>query len=154
MPSTDIYTLSLHDAFRSQEFVLSPLAEEGCLRAVQLPSTQCLERHQGCHLHRRRGTETGGDRHVTLDHPLHAGELQPFALKLLDRKSTRLNSSHRTISYAVHRHLHSFPTRRFPISGIRAQPAGRGGLPSRRPAPIHPVSGTPSGLPPPSPPRN
>src|SRR5437867_523430 len=38
----------------------------------------------------------------------------------LDRKSTRLNSSHRTISYAVfclkkfgaHRDLHSFPTRR------------------------------------------
>src|SRR5437867_3682015 len=35
----------------------------------------------------------------------------------LDRKSTRLNSSHRTISYAVfcfrdHLHPHSFPTRR------------------------------------------
>src|SRR5437762_2483290 len=30
-----------------------------------------------------------------------------------DRKSTRLNSSHRCISYAVfHRALHSFPTRR------------------------------------------
>src|SRR5689334_20876738 len=30
----------------------------------------------------------------------------------LDRKSTRLNSSHSSISYAVHRYLHSFPTRR------------------------------------------
>jgi len=30
----------------------------------------------------------------------------------LDRKSTRLNSSHGYISYAVHRDLHSFPTRR------------------------------------------
>src|SRR5947208_3538607 len=30
-----------------------------------------------------------------------------------DRKSTRLNSSHQIISYAVfHHHLHSFPTRR------------------------------------------
>src|SRR5438094_705861 len=29
-----------------------------------------------------------------------------------DRKSTRLNSSHRTISYAVFSYLHSFPTRR------------------------------------------
>src|SRR5690606_16300291 len=29
-----------------------------------------------------------------------------------DRKSTRLNSSHVKISYAVHRSLHSFPTRR------------------------------------------
>src|SRR5947208_529276 len=30
----------------------------------------------------------------------------------VDRKSTRLNSSHQIISYAVHRALHSFPTRR------------------------------------------
>src|SRR5437588_477202 len=29
-----------------------------------------------------------------------------------DRKSTRLNSSHTVISYAVHPDLHSFPTRR------------------------------------------
>src|SRR5438034_1146144 len=29
-----------------------------------------------------------------------------------DRKSTRLNSSHTVISYAVHRDLYSFPTRR------------------------------------------
>src|SRR5205807_2004914 len=29
-----------------------------------------------------------------------------------DRKSTRLNSSHLVISYAVHLYLHSFPTRR------------------------------------------
>src|SRR5437762_163942 len=31
---------------------------------------------------------------------------------MLDRKSTRLNSSHRCISYAVPLILHSFPTRR------------------------------------------
>src|SRR5687768_10739736 len=31
---------------------------------------------------------------------------------MTDRKSTRLNSSHGYISYAVHRALHSFPTRR------------------------------------------
>src|SRR5688572_2289775 len=30
----------------------------------------------------------------------------------VDRKSTRLNSSHSQISYADHTHLHSFPTRR------------------------------------------
>src|ERR1035438_9899989 len=54
------------------------------------------------------------------------GELgQMFLLEQLDRKSTRLNSSHLGISYAVfclektnnppnrdHRDLHSFPTRR------------------------------------------
>src|SRR5947207_1249704 len=38
------------------------------------------------------------------DHP--ASTLPP------DRKSTRLNSSHTVISYAVYRVLHSFPTRR------------------------------------------
>src|SRR5438034_1340398 len=32
--------------------------------------------------------------------------------KVTDRKSTRLNSSHTVISYAVHPALHSFPTRR------------------------------------------
>src|SRR5437762_1161581 len=38
---------------------------------------------------------------------------QTAATEQLDRKSTRLNSSHRCISYAVHlSHLHSFPTRR------------------------------------------
>src|SRR5690554_1905245 len=36
--------------------------------------------------------------------------LLPAAFR--DRKSTRLNSSHVRISYAVHRDLHSFPTRR------------------------------------------
>src|SRR5438067_298337 len=33
-------------------------------------------------------------------------------MRLRDRKSTRLNSSHVSISYAVPRALHSFPTRR------------------------------------------
>src|SRR5215204_235317 len=33
-------------------------------------------------------------------------------LDRLDRKSTRLNSSHTVISYAVYLYLHSFPTRR------------------------------------------
>src|SRR5437773_675738 len=36
-----------------------------------------------------------------------------------DRKSTRLNSSHITISYAVRRALHSFPTRRSSDLGAR-----------------------------------
>src|SRR5207253_2497943 len=43
--------------------------------------------------------------------------MTPFVLTKTDRKSTRLNSSHVAISYAVfcfipHTHLHSFPTRR------------------------------------------
>src|SRR5437773_3595326 len=60
-PTTEIYTLSLHDAL--------PISNEQC--------------------HNRR--ETGGERNHDASAP---GPAQ-------DRKSTRLNSSHITISYAV-----------------------------------------------------
>src|SRR5947207_3126458 len=57
------------------------------------------------------------------------GNLAERALQgVLDRKSTRLNSSHTVISYAVHRDLHSFPTRR--SSDLRCD-VGHG---QRRPA--------------------
>src|SRR5207244_1671298 len=39
-------------------------------------------------------------------------ESNAFSSKSQDRKSTRLNSSHQIISYAVHRDLPAFPTRR------------------------------------------
>src|SRR5689334_17770943 len=42
-----------------------------------------------------------------------------FYPQLLDRKSTRLNSSHSSISYAVHRHLHSSLHDALPISSAR-----------------------------------
>src|SRR5690606_36008708 len=41
-----------------------------------------------------------------------------------DRKSTRLNSSHVKISYAVHRDLHSFPTTTLFRSLLRRQDVG------------------------------
>src|SRR5436309_1799467 len=44
--------------------------------------------------------------------PQQACDLLNLARKRKDRKSTRLNSSHVKISYAVHPDLHSFPTRR------------------------------------------
>src|SRR3712207_6921922 len=78
--TTEIYTLSLHDA---------------------LPI--CLTAHRGHGLgldrHVREvelGAATGADRVMELD-DLAAGR----ALAAQDRKSTRLNSSHANISYAV-----------------------------------------------------
>src|SRR5690348_4515849 len=49
----------------------------------------------------------------------------PMIVRHRDRKSTRLNSSHPSISYAVHRALHSFPTRRSSDLRAAATPASR-----------------------------
>src|SRR5688572_31889556 len=74
--TTEIYTLSLHDALPIFECVLedlrgtTPTNDEGFLDHAYLPSFQ--------HTNRKRG----------------------YA-RTLDRKSTRLNSSHSQISYAV-----------------------------------------------------
>src|SRR5438094_5868509 len=44
----------------------------------------------------------GGAAVVAVDHALRVGGIDPQAVMItVDRKSTRLNSSHRTISYAV-----------------------------------------------------
>src|SRR3712207_9439810 len=72
--TTEIYTLSLHDAL--------PISRRGVHAADDLDE-----------LHHRRGVEE-----VHADdalRPLDAG------MHFLDRKSTRLNSSHANISYAV-----------------------------------------------------
>src|SRR3712207_9060189 len=69
--TTEIYTLSLHDA-------LPILLYPGRLR-------------------RRRGCVPGGDRHRRSHSRWFVGRL----LYRADRKSTRLNSSHANISYAV-----------------------------------------------------
>src|SRR5436189_6313556 len=65
--TTEIYTLSLHDALP----ISRVLRESGVLLGAGL-----LRRHRRGRRHRRRATT-------------------------IDRKSTRLNSSHRCISYAV-----------------------------------------------------
>src|SRR5437867_13303865 len=69
-PTTEIYTLSLHDAL--------PI----WLRHLRATGTI-----QECH-------------RVTTERPPQRGKIPPTAF-LEDRKSTHLNSSHRTISYAV-----------------------------------------------------
>src|SRR5207248_7830402 len=90
--TTEIYTLSLHDAL--------PISEDPCVVDEDVEAAEAVDR--------------------LLDHPLRAGEVRDvLAVRnrraaerldfahhvmggaLIDRKSTRLNSSHRTISYAV-----------------------------------------------------
>src|SRR3712207_8445267 len=81
--TTEIYTLSLHDAlpiFGADE--PERLLEEGGLDQ---------ERHAG---ERRDGCTTG-------DAALELGPGLLTGAHVLDRKSTRLNSSHANISYAV-----------------------------------------------------
>src|ERR1035437_4931756 len=116
MPSTEIYTLSLHG--RSSDLYCRRRMHQfrlvGTSRAVSLGVSPA-----------RRGARQG------------------------DRKSTRLNSSHANISYAVHRDLHSFPTRtlfrsllpppdasvspgRYQSSGQPRCKPGQAGSPARR----------------------
>src|SRR5437762_2048528 len=115
MPSSLFYTLSLHALFRS----LFHRRDAG----VRRPRVD------------RRGARTIGGRigrssesefqRMDVKRRLQSSicNLQFFFLRVrtnkrkqLDRKSTRLNSSHRCISYAVFPVLHSFPTRALPIS--------------------------------------
>src|SRR2546422_8532611 len=87
--TTEIYTLSLHDAL--------PIS----IARVHLEELEVLEhapvrgeaRHVDveCRLGRRGGA----------DHGAAFGPEQPLGFTLQDRKSTRLNSSHGYISYAV-----------------------------------------------------
>src|SRR5439155_22396501 len=77
--TTEIYTLSLHDAL--------PISGEGncTIDALDFPiEAACLESIDGA-----------------LEHDVGLIGAEPFGLHGLDRKSTRLNSSHVAISYAV-----------------------------------------------------
>src|SRR5947207_660294 len=112
MPSPDVYTLSLHDALpiltadpswrvRLQAAVVLGKLRDG--RAV--PS-----------LLRALGDENETVRGLSAQVLGDLGDSAAIAaleqVHKRDRKSTRLNSSHTVISYAVSRCLHSFPTRR------------------------------------------
>src|SRR5437867_2441047 len=112
MPSPVIYTLSLHDAlpiYAALRGAAGELAErqERLARErqgrVELRAAAVGEQERAA----ARGTPLGDPIRIR-DRQNGAG--RPISMR--DRKSTRLNSSHRTISYAVPRHLHSFPTRR------------------------------------------
>src|SRR3712207_7916896 len=80
--TTEIYTLSLHDAlpiWRHSSRVCSRRCES--------------QRLQKLHLRSQRLTESPAGERLR--------EYRPVPLQVGDRKSTRLNSSHANISYAV-----------------------------------------------------
>src|SRR5690606_41353947 len=83
-PPTEIYTRSLHDAL--------PICVE--------PATEAVRKRLSCT--RRLTTiraQCPRDGHLQTEQPSHRAG--PFAASSQDRKSTRLNSSHVKISYAV-----------------------------------------------------
>src|SRR5436190_776495 len=112
MPSTRIYTLSVHDALpilkKGSRAEIADVGGEGY-------SSELI----------RRLMEMGFLKGSTLE-VLHEAPFSgdPIAVRVRgsiialrrneakDRKSTRLNSSHTVISYAVYPNLHSFRTRR------------------------------------------
>src|SRR5262245_53482403 len=112
MPSSEIYTLSLHDAlpifqeirkhWGSVPVVLHTGHVDGPLLNRALEWSPFTVLIKPCPMEQLIQT-------VRLLERQHTLRNQPPSS---DRKSTRLNSSHLGISYAVLRDLHSFPTRR------------------------------------------
>src|SRR5438309_762017 len=112
MPSAVLYTLSLHDALpicccgatssrtscarSSRRSAWSRQVTTGAASPAAWSATPSWSRAT------RRGSRTW----------CRPTSAPPSSGSVRDRKSTRLNSSHRSISYAVRRALHSFPTRR------------------------------------------
>src|SRR5207249_11537772 len=100
-PTTEIYTLSLHDALP----ISGPRAErredsQGPGGAHH-PLEQPRPRHYGRIARERQALENAPASRpgATLDHPCAQMEQERGDVDL-DRKSTRLNSSHVSISYA------------------------------------------------------
>src|SRR5690349_2356050 len=112
MPSTDIYTLSLHDALPILYQENQKVSETSALGWTTTPwrvisiCLSCLLRPQA------EWAEWKNTIRFRRNTTPHMKTIAPESAASSDRKSTRLNSSHVEISYAVHRHLHSFPTRR------------------------------------------
>src|SRR5436190_1110299 len=148
MPSTAVYPLSLHDAlpiFRvaKQHARLHRRVKRVGNRLLAQPARRC---HQ-------RSRELGGDEIAVLGKRRRRFENSPEAkgaetAAALDRKSTRLNSSHTVNSYAVHRRLPPFPTRRSSdLPGCEAAcPPPSAGKARRQPAPGPACSPLPSAL--------
>src|SRR5688572_30949854 len=86
--ATQIYTLSLHDALP----ILAEIGQREIERIGQLPRTVDGLGEIGKQPRHLRGG---------FDVPLPIHPQQPAGIVDIDRKSTRLNSSHSQISYAV-----------------------------------------------------
>src|SRR5205085_4707114 len=89
-PPTEIYTLSLHDAFRSIHLTFSPVVDVNNNPLNPIINTRSF------------GEDPRAVARLATAYIRGAQEHGLFATaKHLDRKSTRLNSSHSQISYAV-----------------------------------------------------
>src|SRR5438132_3052089 len=86
--SSDIYTLSLHDALPIFAIEVGYRFERMLVERRRSCQGRALVELSGCWLWNRRDASSS----------FQSGS---FALTQLDRKSTRLNSSHTVISYAV-----------------------------------------------------
>src|SRR5207244_11123406 len=84
-PTTETYTLSLHDAL---PICSGQITQTGGRMKFNVPCPQC----QGTGKNLTTCTTCGGEGTVERTEPLEVR---------IDRKSTRLNSSHQIISYAV-----------------------------------------------------
>src|SRR5688500_6405080 len=112
MPSTTTSTLSLHDAL--------PICDVGIVVAALERDVEAFDRAALGEVERLAlGDALDDVEQDDVAELLRRGEMGEGAADIagtderdLDRKSTRLNSSHLVISYAVHYDLHSFPTRR------------------------------------------
>src|SRR5437762_9621314 len=96
---TDRYTLSLHDAlpilgFRSQHLDVQPVLDA----RQDAPVARLV---LGAAVQERAERTAPGARRQEVDGAGLARQGEAVAEGALDRKSTRLNSSHRCISYAV-----------------------------------------------------
>src|SRR5438874_1322228 len=126
MPSTHIYTLSLHDALPIYDRAVAAdrrarhLSRGGPARFDFAHARPARRRRRALH-GRARCAARLADLQIAAGHHRDSRDG-----RIVDRKSTRLNSSHVEISYAVHPYLHSFPTRR--SSDLR--PCCRGRSPS------------------------
>src|SRR5438309_1336805 len=124
MPSPEVYTLSLHDAL--------PISAAGLVKAAVIGTmlatvTDCV----AVALPPAESITVSFSVCEALDSLIVSSAYEAVVpltvcveVTVPDRKSTRLNSSHSSISYAVARGLHSFPTRR--SSDLRGG-AGEGG---------------------------
>src|SRR5690348_572297 len=112
MPSTALYPLSLHDALPIFAVLEARLARRASQPLdLPFPFAGGYVGYFGYELKERCGATPGPHRADTPD-ALWMFVDRFVVLDHVDRKSTRLNSSHPSISYAVHRALPSFPTRR------------------------------------------
>src|SRR5438034_43982 len=112
MPSTGSYPLSLHDAlpiFGAQDR-RQPVGNRDRGAVLHQPLQRRLDEPLAHGIESRGRLVEDEDPRVLEQHPRDRDTLLLAARQ--DRKSTRLNSSHTVISYAVHRFLPPFPTRR------------------------------------------